>query len=68
MSSRLKELDKVLQGRSPYRVEGRERQAEELDKYAVPASQALYTLLRLYLRGRLPPLPGGAPVPAPAIP
>ena len=36
VSSLLKELDKVLQGRSPYRVEGRERQ-EELDKYAVPA-------------------------------
>ncbi|MGB3816331.1 MAG: VRR-NUC domain-containing protein [Pigmentiphaga sp.] len=49
-------------------VEERERQAEELDKYAVPASQALYTLLRVYLRGRLPPLPGGVPVPAPAIP
>ncbi len=49
-------------------VEERERKAEELDKYAVPASQALYTLLRMYMRGRLPPLPGGIPAPAPAVP
>lgn len=49
-------------------VEERERQAEELDKYAIPASQAIYTLMRVYMRGRLPPLPGGAPVPTPAIP
>lgn len=39
-------------------VEERERQAEEKVEYTLPAAEALYTLIRLYMRGRLPPLPG----------
>lgn len=49
-------------------VEDRERKAEELDKYAVPASQALYTLLRMYMRGRLPPCPVESLRPPPQYP
>ena len=49
-------------------VEERERQAEEKVKYTLPAAEALYTLIRLYTRGRLPPLPGGNPAPVPALP
>lgn len=49
-------------------VEERERQAEEKVEYTLPAAEALYTLIRLYMRGRLPPLPGGSPAPVPAMP
>jgi len=52
-------------------VERREAEAAEKTKYAAPIAEALYEMLRMYTRGRVPPLPGRrgpSPAPVPATP